>query len=618
MLADSGEECQEFLATGDIVKGMTKLGALLTIGLCGCWTASAVAPAKRKTPPRAAPAKSLPVAQRWLKSLDLHDEVAQLIVMPCYGEAFNVRSKTFRQYQHLIRDVHVGGMIVLGHIQYGSIRNAEPYAMAALFNRFQGLASIPLLIGGDFERGASMRVNSTTAWPYNMAFAAGRDLEASRLEGAATAKEARAMGVNWIFAPVADVNNNPSNPIINIRSYGENAKEVAAHVQAYIEGAHLNQRQPVLVTVKHFPGHGDTAQDSHIGMARLEASRERINEVELLPFRAAIEKGVDAVMTAHMAVPALEPEDIPATVSAKILTGILREQLKFDGLIVTDAMNMQGLSQMFNNKEAAVRSIEAGADVLLIPNNAEEAIAGVMAAVASGRISKQRLDRSVLKILNAKAKLGLDKVKTVDLKALGDLIGAPEDEEIAQKVADRAVTLLKDQKDMLPLRNAESATLLILAESRNGQQGRHLMEEVKKRAPRMNVVLLDPSMSKEALDEVAKATVGSSAVIVAAYVTVNAYRGDVALGGEYPSLMASLLAGNAPVALASMGNPYLIRSFPEVKSYLTTYSTTPTSETSLAKALFGEIGLVGHSPVSIPGIVKYGDGIQLPALHKTN
>ena len=598
------------------------LRAFLMVGLCG-GVVSAVRPVKPKAPVKKAKvtpalAKVAPVAQRWLKSLSLHDEVAQLVMMPCYGEAINVRSKQFRQYQHLIRDVHVGGMIVLGHVQYGSIRNAEPYAMSALFNRFQQMAAIPLLIGGDFERGASMRVNATTPWPYNMAFAAGRDLEASRLEGAATAKEARALGVNWIFAPVADVNINPVNPIVNLRSYSENAQEVAAHVQAYIEGAHLNQKQTVLVTAKHFPGHGDTAQDSHLGMARLDASRERINEVELVPFRAAIERGVDAVMTAHIAVPALEPEDIPATVSVKILTGLLREQLKFDGLIVTDAMNMLGLSQMFDNKEAAVRSLEAGADVLLIPNKAEDAIAGVMAAVASGRISKQRLDRSVLKILNAKARLGLDKSRTVDLKALGDLIGAPEDEEIAQKVADRAVTLLRDDKDLLPLRNTETASLLILAESRTGTQGRRLMEEVKKRAPKMNVVLLDSGMSKEDLDAVAKSTAGSSAVIVAAYVTVNAYRGDVALGGDYPSLMDTLLAGKAPVALVSLGNPYLVRSFPGVKSYITTFSTAQTSEISLAKALFGEIGFTGHTPVSIPGFAKYGDGIQLPALHKTN
>lgn len=573
----------------------------------------AVATTKPKPAKAATPPKTNPVAQRWLKGLNLHDEIAQLIVMQCYGEAINIRSKQFRQYQKLIRDVHVGGMIVLGHVQYGSIRNAEPYAMSALFNLFQEMSRIPLLIGADFERGASMRVNNATQWPYNMAFAAGRDVESSRLEGAATAKEARALGVNWIFAPDADVNNNPDNPIINIRSYSENAQVVASHVEAYIEGAHLNKKQPILVTVKHFPGHGDTAQDSHMGLATLDANKARINSLELVPFRAAVNKGVDAVMTAHMAVPALDPSGVPATVSPEILTGVLRNALKFNGLIVTDAMNMQGLTQMFDTAEAAVRSIEAGADVLLMPVKPEDAIAGVMEAVKSGRITKQRLDESALKVLSAKVRLGLNRSRTVNLQAIGDVIGAPEDEEAAQRIADKAITLVKDDKDMLPVRKADSAALVILAESRSGLQGRHLMEEVKKRAPNMNVILLDPSMSKEDLDKVGDSLAGASSVIVAAYVTVNAYRGDVALSGEYPSLMNKLLTSAAPVTLAALGNPYLVRSFPKVKAYLTTFSTTATSETALAKALFGEIAITGHLPVTIPGVAKYGAGIQLPA-----
>jgi beta-N-acetylhexosaminidase len=482
-------------------------------------------------------------------------------------------------------------------------------------NRFQKMSRIPLLVAADFERGASMRVNATTPWAYNMAFAAGRDVNASRQEGAATAREARALGVNWIFAPVADVNNNPDNPIINIRSYGENPQEVAAHVEAYIEGAHSDPKQPVLVTVKHFPGHGDTAKDSHMGVVRLDAPKERIDSVEMAPFRAAIARGVDAVMTAHIAVPALDPAGVPATVSAPILTGILRDELKFTGIVVTDALEMQGITDLYDTREASVRSLEAGADVLLMPKKADEAIAGVMAAVASGRISKKRLDESALKVLSAKVKLGLNRMKPLSQEAIGETIAAPEDEELAQNIADRAVTLVKDTKDMIPVRNTETVSLLVLAESRSGQQGRRLMEEIKKRAPKMKITLLDPGMSKADIDQIAQGTAGSSAVIVAAYVTVNAYRGDVALSGEYPALMAELMSGGVPVTLAALGNPYLVRSFPDVKAYLTTYSTTATSEAALAKALFGEIAIGGRLPVTIPGIAKYGDGIQLPVLN---
>jgi beta-N-acetylhexosaminidase len=570
-------------------------------------------PAKPAAKKSVAPAGANAIANRWLKSLSLQDEAAQLIIMPCYGEAFNVRSRQYRQYLHVVRDLHVGGLIVTGHVLSSGIRNAEPYAMATLLNRLQRVAPLPLLVGADFERGASMRVNSTTQWPYNMAFAAARDFNATREEGAATAREARALGVNWVFAPDADVNNNPDNPIINIRSYGENPDDVAAHVRAYIEGAHSDPKTLVLVTAKHFPGHGDTAQDSHMGLARLEASRERMNAVELVPFRAAVDRGVDAVMTAHMAVKALEPEEIPATVSSKILTGVLREELKFNGLIVTDAMDMQGLAAMFDTAEAAVRSIEAGADVLLMPHKAEDAIRGIVNAVKSGRISKKRLDESALRVLSAKVRLGLNKSRLVNTEGIGEVVDAPEDDEIAQRVADHAVTLVKDDGDMLPMRKVESTVLFVLAESRSGQQGRRLIEEVKKRAPKMKVQLLDPGMSKEDLDKVAQSAQDADSVVVAAFATVSAYRGDVALAGEYASFVDDLAAGKAPVTLAALGNPYLVRSFPNVKAYVTTYSTTQTSEAALAKALFGEIPMAGHLPVTIPGIAKYGDGIQLPA-----
>jgi beta-N-acetylhexosaminidase len=572
---------------------------------------SALAGAAKKVPE-----SSNPIVRKWMRSMSLREKVAQLIVMPVYGEAMHTRSANFNKYQHFVRDLHVGGVIVTGHGVYGSTRNAEPYAMAELLNRLQKMAKVPLLVAADFERGASMRVNSTVAWPYNMAFAAAKDLDGAHYEGAETAREARAMGVNWLFAPVADVNNNPDNPIINIRSYGENPSEVSSFVQAFIRGAHSDNKNPVLATEKHFPGHGDTAQDSHIGLARLEADRQRIEAVELEPFRAGIAAGVDAIMTAHIAVPALEPENEPATVSAKILTGVLREQLNFHGIIVTDAMDMQGLASMFDTAEASVRAIEAGSDVLLMPRKAEEAINGVLAAVESGRITRQRLDESVAKVLAAKAGLGLNsKTKVVDLEHIADMVDSPEAEERAQQVSDRALTLVKDRKDQLPLRHPESACLIALAENRRSQQGLRLVEEMKKRAANMSTFVLDPGMSKTDLDQVSQKAEGCSQIIVAAFVSVAAYRGNVALAGLFPDFLNALIAGKVPVTLVALGNPYLVRSFPDVTAYLTTYSPTSDSEAAVAKALFGEIPIGGKLPVTIPGIAKYGDGMKLPATH---
>ncbi len=544
--------------------------------------------------------------------MTLRDKIAQLIVMPVYGEPSHRRSANFRKYEHYVRTLHVGGLIVTGHSMNNGIRNAEPYAMAALLNRMQKMSKVPLLVGADFERGASMRVNATTPWPYNMAFAAAQDLDGVHEEAAETAREARAMGVNWIFAPVADVNNNPDNPIINIRSFGENPAQVSKFVQTYIAGAHSDKLSPVLVTAKHFPGHGDTAQDSHLELPRLEADRQRIEAVELEPFRAAIAAGVDAIMTAHIAVPALEPDNEPATVSSKILTGLLRDELGFRGIVVTDAMDMQGLTSTFGTGEASVRTIEAGSDVLLMPKRAEDVINGVLAAVQSGRITRRRIDESVAKVLAAKVQLGLNRKKAVDLDQIADLVDSPEAEERAQQVADHAVTLVNDQKDQLPLRHPDSACLITLSESRHGQQGQRLIEEVKKRAPAMITNALDPGMSQADLDQVSQKTSNCEQIIVAAFVSVSAYRGNVALAGLYPDFLNALIAGKVPVTLAALGNPYLARSFPNAAAYLTTYSPTPLSETALAKALFGEIAITGRLPVTIPGVAKYGDGIQLP------
>src|SRR6201996_198770 len=372
-------------------------------------------------PPHVAPAAAKsthPAALPLLRSLSLHDRIAQLIVVRGYGDYPPTENAEYRKFVHWVRDEHVGGFIVAGRIRDGNVIAAQPFEMAAFINHMQRLARTPLLVASDFERGASMRVAETARFPYLMAFGAAHDLEATRELGAATAREARALGVNWVFAPDADVNNNPDNPIINVRSFGEDPQQVAAGVSAFIEGAHSERRNFVLVTAKHFPGHGDTSQDSHMQMARLDQPKERIESVELMPFRAAIEHGVDAIMTAHMAVPAFDAADMPATISANVLTGLLRHELGFNGIIVTDAMEMQGLASLYSEGEAAVRAIEAGADVLLMPSDPEACIRAVMQAVARKRISTQRIDASVSKLLAAKQAVGLFRAHLVDLDSI--------------------------------------------------------------------------------------------------------------------------------------------------------------------------------------------------------
>lgn len=579
----------------------------LLVFVCAA-SALTAAQVERKAAPPATPRQ---IAQAWLQSLTLRERVAQLVMIPCYGDVPPARSKAWQEYVRLVRDVRVGGLIVLNRVQSGVVQNAEPYQMAVFLNRMQRLARIPLLVGADFERGASMRVAGTAKFPHAMAFGAAGDLEATRALGQATAREARALGVHWIFAPVADVNNNPDNPIINIRSFGEDPRAVANHVRAFIEGAHAPGGTRVLTTLKHFPGHGDTAVDSHLGLARNDAPLDRLESVELLPFREGIAAGADSVMSAHMAVPALESEEIPATVSSAILTRLLREKLKFQGITVTDAMDMQGLAKQFSPGEAAVRSLLAGADLLLIPPKPEEAINAVVAAVQSKRLDRRRIDESALKVLLAKAQAGLARHRYVNIENLSDALESPEAEQLAQSVAERAVTALRNEGSLLPLSEPARACYFVLFENRYSVTGRRFVEALRQRAPKARSFLLDPDRSEAAIAETVKEAAGCPVAVVATFVTPSAYRGTAALSGSYPALMDRLLQNPAPVVMVSLGNPYLLRTYPKVAAYLTTFSNSAPSEIAAVKALFGEIPVAGKSPVSIPGIAPIGAGLQI-------
>lgn len=547
--------------------------------------------------------------QQWMAGMDLRTKVAQLIVVSSYGESPSSRSAAYRDFAHAVRDLRVGGMIVVNRVVGGSVRNAEPHAMASFLNRMQRLATVPLLVGADFERGASMRVANTPKYPHLMAYGAAGNLRLTSQLGLATAREARALGVHWVFAPDADVNNNPDNPVINIRSFGENPAAVAEHVKAFLAGAQSDPASRVLLTVKHFPGHGDTSVDSHMGLPSLSADRARLESTEFVPFRAAIEAGVDSVMTAHMAVPALGADDVPATASKPVLTGVLRGELKFSGLIVTDAMDMAGLTKQMPGGEAAIRALEAGADVLLMPPSAEVAIKSIVAAVRQGRLTERRIEESVLRVLQAKERVGLHRGKLVDIEAVNDTLDSTESAEQAQAAADQAVTLVRNERGSVPLKNPDGTCFFILTESRYGQQGRRMLDELRSRNKSLRALLFDPQISAAEIEQLLEQNKTCETNVVAAFITAAAYRGNVALSGNYGALMSTLLERPAPSVLVSLGSPYLLRHFPQVSSYLATMSPVLTSETAAVRALFGEISVSGRLPVSIPPIAKYGDGI---------
>ena len=594
-----------------------RLAALLPLAAAILAFAAVPVPAP-KAPVKAAKAPKIltgateeATALRWMHAMTLREKIAQLVVIPFSGHPLNTRTKDYRKFIHLVQQENVGGMILVNVAGGRIVAKANPLEAASFINRMQRLAKVPLIVGGDFERGASMRVDDTTAFPHAMAFTASRDPNEARMEGEITAREARALGVHWIFFPDADVNNNPDNPIINIRSYGENPDDVSAFVSAFIQGAHSVSSAKVLVTAKHFPGHGDTATDSHLNLATIPGDKARLDAVEFAPFRAAIKSGVDSVMTAHLAVPAIEDPSIPATLSPKILTGLLREELGFRGIVVTDALDMGGIGQGFAVGEAAVRALEAGADVLLMPPDAEAAINAVEAAVKSGRLTQKRIETSVMRLLTAKAGLGLAQKKLVDLEGVHEVVDSVESNAVAQRIAERAVTLVKNEGALVPLREPASTAFFALAEGRALVEGQAFSAELHRRGQNGNVMVLDGTTSEADLDAALQKQSGAKEYVVAAFVSFAAYKGNVALGGGFPQFVEKLIATGKPVTFLALGNPYLLRNFPKVSAYLTTYSTVPLAEFAAVKALFGEIAITGKLPVTIPGYAGYLAGISL-------
>src|SRR6266550_5739196 len=382
--------------------------------------------------------------ERTLRSMTLDEKIGQMLLTGSpIGGFRNLDSADFQQVQKDIEQFHVGGI----HLYAG-----DPAAIALSINAMQRLAKIPLFTTENFEGGAGYVLYGATRFPLAMAIGATGDTSVAYETAKITAQEGRAAGVNVNFYPVADVQNNAENPIINIRSFGEDPATVARFVAAYVRGAQENGE---IATAKHFPGHGDVSADSHLQMPVLDISRQRLETTELPPFKAAVNAGVDAVMTAHIWLPQIEPEkNVPATLSKNIISGYLRDELHFEGVVFTDAMTMRGVTSMFGNKEATLRAVDAGADIILGPPSVEESFDAIKSAVQSGRIPESRIDASVRRILEAKAKLNLQDTKNryVDVNKLMTAIGTKAHRDFAQQLEDRAITLVRDDRHALPLR----------------------------------------------------------------------------------------------------------------------------------------------------------------------
>ena len=395
-------------------------------------------------------------AQKTLKRLTLEEKVGQMFVVLARTQFFNQENPEYQRLLETIRKYHVGAIGLTVPVDSGFLQKAMPYEAAMLTNQLQRASDVPLLFAADFEYGLTMRLIGPTPFPYPMAFGASGDVVSAEAFGRIVAQESRAIGVQWNWFPTADVNSNPRNPIINTRSFSEDPQQVSEMVAAYIRGAHQGG---MLVTAKHFPGHGDTSTDTHLGFASVSGDRARLDAVELPPFRAAIRAGVDAVMMAHVTVPALDPNpDHVASTSPQIVTGLLKKELGFEGLVVTDSLDMNGLMRLYQSGSgnasgnAVVAAVKAGNDILLLPQSLDGAYNGLLEAVRRGEIPESRINESVLKILRAKAGLGLHESRLVDIDRLSQTMARPASLAVGQQVAAEAVTLVRNDGALLPLR----------------------------------------------------------------------------------------------------------------------------------------------------------------------
>jgi len=561
--------------------------------------------------------KLTPEQAKWveatLRQMSVEEKVGQILFATYHGSFASTDSPAYVQMLHSIHDLHVGGFITITHSSPLGIVKSQVYPTAVLTNQLQAKAKLPLLFGADFERGVAMRLDEGTSFPTAMAVAAAGNPKDAYTMGKITALEARAAGVQWIYAPVADVNNNPANPIINTRSFGENPASVSQYVAEFVRGV---QENGGLATAKHFPGHGDTAADSHIDLPVIKADRERLEHLELVPFRAAIAAGVGSIMTGHLNVPAFEPDpNTPATLSSAILTDLLRKQLGFEGLVVTDAMDMGGITVRYAPGNAAVRAFLAGADALLMPPVPDAAYDALLAAAKSGQISQERLDASVRRILEAKARLGLNANRLVDLDALNAKFGSAAWQAESQEISDRGVTLLRDTPPRLPLDGTKPtrALLISLYADPEPYPGEDLERELKWRFDSLTTLRADTKFVKADMLKLPPPETYDVAIL-ALFVRVSDRKGDVDIPAEQVPLIAQIYKSGKPVITVSMGSPYLIERFPQAQTWLAAFGISDVAQISIARALFGQIPIRGNLPVTIPGLgLKAGYGIAVPA-----
>ena len=547
-----------------------------------------------------------------LQSLSPRDRVAQMIMPWVPGEYAAVGSPEYEQVRGWVEDDKVGGLVL-------SI--GLPHSYAAKLNHMQRLARVPLLVASDMENGTGMRLGNSyalpsmlpqgggTVFPPVMALGATGSEDLAYQLGKVLGAEARAVGVHLVFGPVLDVNANPLNPIINVRSFGQDPALVSKLSAAYIRGARENG---LMTTGKHFPGHGDTETDSHVGLPLIRSSRAHLDSVDLPPFRTAVASGIDAIMTAHIAVTGVLGDSAPpATLAPYFMTDVLRKEMRFDGLLVTDAMTMGGVANRYGATEPLALAVLAGADILLMPNNVTQAINTVTAAVQSGRITQARIDESVRRVLRLKAQAGLRTGRLVDLEAVDTVVNVPARSNVATEVATKSITLARDERGLVPLARRGLRILSITyADGGDLVAGRTFNLALRSAGNTVVTTSVDGRTTAPELDALRLQADSFDVVVASAYVAPRESRGSIGTEGGYPALIEQMAAAKKNLIAISFGNPYLVSAYPSVPAYMLAWGSAPVSQRAAAAALLGTAPISGRLPISIPPWFKVGDGVD--------
>jgi beta-glucosidase-like glycosyl hydrolase/CubicO group peptidase (beta-lactamase class C family) len=547
--------------------------------------------------------------------MTLEEKVSQMIMVRAFGHYYSTDSDLFERLARLVSERKVGGIIMA---------QGDVYAESVLLNRLQSLSRLPLLVASDFERGIAMRIRRGTRFPDAMALGATRNAEYAYRMGRAVAVEARTIGIHQNYAPVADINDNPLNPVINTRSFGDDPMLVRTMVGAFIRGTIDGG---CLATAKHFPGHGDTGTDSHLDLPVLPLSRARLDTVELAAFRAAVDAGVQSVMIGHLAVPALDSLGLPASLSAPMVSTLLRKEIGFRGLIVTDGLEMRALTHGYTADTVAVLAVKAGADFLLVPPDPDLAVSAVVGAVRGGEITEERINESVRRILAVKHQLGLDRRRTVDIDAIASRISTRPNRHLAREIARDAVTLLRNKNGLLPLPpDGPMHIVALLAGDTEDDRtevdrpgspatsepvGTYFSQLLRRRSPGCEILRLSPETDMRELNEAVTRVRRGDVAVLCLFVKVRTGSGKIDLPDYLRTFVPRLAETNTPLVVLAFGNPYVAGNIPDAESVACLYGDDEPVSEAAAEALFGEISVHGRLPVSIPGKYPFGSGLDI-------